>query len=66
MNPFIEHPEFRMKNDHVMKQNRIRPAVLADGRDGVMMRVDGRVHVLTREQAETFANTILNTLENTK
>lgn len=66
MNPFIEHPEFRMKNDHVMKQNRIRPAVLADGRDGVMMRVDGRVHVLTREQAEAFANTILNTLENTK
>lgn len=63
MNPFIEHPEFRMKNDHVMKQNRIRPAVLADGRDGVMMRVDGRVHVLTREQAERLATAIVTGLD---
>lgn len=62
MNTFIEHPEVRAKNDHVMKQNRVRPAQLSDGRDGVMIRVDGRVHVLTQEQAKRFANSILNAM----
>lgn len=62
-NPFIERPEVREKNNHVMSQNRVRPAVLSDGRDGVMIRVDGRVHVLTQQQAERFANAILDVLD---
>ena len=62
-NPFIERPEVREKNNHVMSQNRVRPAVLSDGRDGVMIRVDGRVHVLTEQQAERFANSILDVLD---
>ena len=61
--PFLEKPELRAKNDHVMSQNRARPALLSDGRDGVMIRVDGRVHCLTIEQAERFANSILDVLD---
>ena len=60
--PFIERPEVRAKNNHVMSQNRVRPALLSDGRDGVMIRVDGRVHVLTKQQAKRFANAILGEL----
>ena len=66
MNPFIENPEYRLKNDHVMKQNRVRPAILGDGTDGVMIRVDGRVHVMTPGQAERFANAILDSMEAAK
>lgn len=61
--PFVEHPEYRLKNDHVMKQNRVRPAILGDDTDGVMIRVDGRVHVLTTQQAKRFANEILDAAE---
>ncbi len=65
-NHFVEKPELRAKNDHVMNQNRAQPALLADGDNGVMIRVDSRIHVMTMRQAERFANAILNAMEDTK
>lgn len=63
---FIEHPDRREFNNDLAARTKVAPADLSDGTDGVLI-VQGRsLVVFTLEQAEAFANTILNVLENTK
>ncbi|GAA4512278.1 hypothetical protein [Brevibacterium yomogidense] len=63
MRRFIERPERRTLNSTIARRARVNPADLADGTEGIMLSIDGRISCWTAEEALRLADRIVDLVE---
>ena len=60
---FKEKASRRMLNARIVRRARLRPAVLSDGRKGVMISLSGQIVCMSEDEAYQLTDRIADVLE---
>lgn len=62
---FIERDDMRVRNARALRRTRVAPAQLADGRNGIMVSIEGPIICISADEAIDLSNRLIDCVEST-